>query len=68
MQIAFEKQHTIGQKRGSYECQITRDHIKRHEDDLKSSNWSKSMKSNRMLIRIQMKDENERKTNCFQLS
>ena len=40
---AFEKQHIIGQKKRFYECWITRDQIKRHENDLKwsdRSNWS----------------------------
>ena len=36
----FEKQHPIDQKKRSYECRITRDQIKKHENDLKSSDWS----------------------------
>ena len=60
--------HTIDQKGGSTECRITRVEENDNEviwEEFRLIKLIKSMKSNGMLISIQIGDENGRKTGCF---
>ena len=62
---AFEKQHSIDQKKKSYECRVTRDQLWIYENDLKSSDWSNWSDLIECLLAFKWEKKIEKKNDVF---